>query len=366
MRIAGRTIPTFQLCGVAGFVAGTGVALALGARLGLLLALLAGLAAVAAGTFFAIVLVTRAILGEERLVYYHHELAVLVVAALVLAALGRPVLAYLDVAIVGLGVFLAFGRIGCSMVGCCHGRPHRLGVRYGAVHANVGFADWLVGVPLIPLQLIESLAVLVLTAVAAARLWAAAALPGAVLATQIVGYALLRFVLELARGDRERPVWAGLSEAQWTSVVLALAVVVAQTAGWLPSSVRDLSIAAGLGIALVIVTLERGRRGSLHRLLSPDHVSEVARALLRADTAPTGATPPDVPVFTTSLGVRLSCSLVDNGTRVYCFSGVETAAAGALSSLVLLLRPATGRVELLNRKPGLFQLLVIPESGSAG
>ena len=124
--IAGRTISTFQLCGLAGFGAAVAAAFPLGARLGLSLALLAVLAAAAAGTFLVVVLVTRAILGEERLVYYHHELAVLAVAALTLAALGRPVLVHLDVAIVALGVFLACGRIGCAMVGCCHGRPHRL------------------------------------------------------------------------------------------------------------------------------------------------------------------------------------------------------------------------------------------------
>src|SRR4029453_12668102 len=236
------------------------------------------------------------------LVYYHHELAVLAVAALTLAALGRPVLAYLDVAIVSLGVFLACGRIGCGMVGCCHGRPHRLGLRYRSEHADAGFAAWLVGVPLLPVQLVESIAVLTLTVLSAARLWAAGAPPGAVLASQLVGYASLRFVLELGRGDCERPVWAGLSEAQWISLAVGLAVVIAQLGGWLPSSALDAPMAAVLGIALVVMIFGRRRRTSLHRLLAPDHVSEVARTLSQGDAAPVGGTPPEIPVFTTSLG----------------------------------------------------------------
>jgi prolipoprotein diacylglyceryltransferase len=363
--IGGRAISTFQLWGVSGFVAAAGIALALGGRLGLSPALLAALAAAAAVTFFVVVLATRAIARAERLVYYHHELAVLAVAAALLAALGRPVLAYLDVALVALGVFLAFGRLGCAMVGCCHGRPHRFGLRYGAEHADAGFADWLVGVPLFPVQLIESFAVAALTAVGAARLWAGAAPPGAVLAAQLVGYALLRFVLELGRGDRERPTFAGLSEAQWISVALASAVVAAELGGWLPRSAADLSIAAGLAIALAAVVIARARRGSPHRLLAPDHVAEVARALSRAEAAPPGSAPAGVPVFTTSLGVCLSCTRVDAGTRLYSFSGVEAPAARALSSLVLLLRPDGAPIELLHRRPGLFQLLVTSEGAQS-
>ena len=130
--IAGRSISTFQLCGLAGFAAAVGAAFALGARLGLSLALLAALSAAAAGTFLVVVLLTRTIIGEERLVYYHHELAVLAVAALTLAALGRPVLAYLDVAIVSLGVFLAAGSAARWSVAARAAAPSRATLPFGA------------------------------------------------------------------------------------------------------------------------------------------------------------------------------------------------------------------------------------------
>ena len=125
-------------------------------------------------------------------------------------------------------------------------------------------------------------------------------------------------------------------------------------------------MATVLGIALVVVIFDRRRRTSLHRLLAPDHVSEVARTLSQGGAAPVGGTPPEIPVFTTSLGVRLSCSVVGDGTRVYTLSGVEAAAAGALSSLILLLRPLPGKIELLERTPGLFHLLVISPRDSGG
>ena len=71
--------------------------------------------------------------GEERIIYYRHEIAVMVVAALLLWLLRQPLLPYLDVTILGIGMFLTCGRMGCFMVGCCHGRPHDWGVCYRAM-----------------------------------------------------------------------------------------------------------------------------------------------------------------------------------------------------------------------------------------
>jgi hypothetical protein len=107
-------------------------------------------------TFLALAMVTKIITGEENLIYYHHEIAVMVVAACLLNLLYQPVLPYLDITILGLGTFLAFGRVGCLMVGCCHGRPHGRGVCYRAEHAAAGFTPYLVGVRLFPIQAVES------------------------------------------------------------------------------------------------------------------------------------------------------------------------------------------------------------------
>jgi hypothetical protein len=92
-----------------------------------------------------------------------------------------------------------------------------------------------------------------------------------------------------------------------------------------------------------------------------------ARATAAASTpaqAPGGARP-DVRVFTTSLGVRLSYGAVDDRTHLYTFSGVAAGAAPALSSLILLLGPHAGRSELLERKPGLYHLLVTAPAATA-
>src|SRR5262249_33355556 len=150
---------------------------------------------------------TKVLLGREALIYYHHEIAVLAVTALAAWALGAPVAAHLDAQALGLGAFLAFGRLGCLCAGCCHGRPARRGgVVYGAAPEAGGVAAPRRGVPLVPVQAIEAAAVCALVVVAAL----ASARPGAAFALYVSGYAVIRFALETQRGDACRPYRHGL------------------------------------------------------------------------------------------------------------------------------------------------------------
>jgi Prolipoprotein diacylglyceryl transferase len=356
--LAGHAVSTFHFCGIAGFVS----AMATAAFLGLPPLLLFALAGAGVLTFLAVILIERALLGQERIVRYHHDLAFLVVSASLSALLGYPVLRQLDVLAVALGVFMAWGRLGCWMVGCCHGRPHRLGLRYGEQHAKVGFPSCLVGVPLVPVQLAELIAVLGLTTVNALHLRVPGTEPGMVVATQWLGYALLRFVLEFLRGDAERPSWNGLTEAQWTSIGIALAIAGAERWRVLPPS--DWHMLAAVAVTAVAGSLvwQRRRAGSLHRLFSPSHTLEVIRAL-QAET-PARETGPTA-VRTTSLGVRISASSIDHGphgSRLYTLSAIDPRAARRLAELVLTLQPSTARSHFLEARPRLFHVIVTPAS----
>jgi hypothetical protein len=329
------------------------LAFTLGARAQLPLVVVGAMALAGAVAYYAVAIGERALVGEERLVYYHHELAVLAAAAGVAALAGRPVWRALDVTVAALGVFLAFGRLGCFSVGCCYGAPHRLGLRYRQEHADVGFPHELVGAPLLPVQVLESAASLALACVAAWRVWSGAP-AGTAFADAVCGYALVRFSLELLRGDALRPELARLSEAQWWSVGLAAALAIAGRAGALPPLRWRQGAALALALAAMATVIARGRRGSLHRLLGPRHVEEVARALVDAPAAAPR-------VSTTSLGVRLSACVVAAGSgeaRLYTVSGVDARSARALSSLILKLKPSPDRGQLVERRPGLFQLVV--------
>ena len=139
-----RPRPWFQICGCTGLTFAITLSAVLIEHSGLTFWILAAIIMVAIAAFFALVMATKIITGEERIIYYHHEIAVMLMAALFLRINRQPLFPYLDITIIGIGTFLIFGRIGCLMMGCCHGRPHRWGVRYSEEHAAFGFPSYLV------------------------------------------------------------------------------------------------------------------------------------------------------------------------------------------------------------------------------
>jgi hypothetical protein len=134
-----RSCPAFQVCGYAGLALAVLLTMTLVTYRSLSPVVMAGIVLAAVSTFLGLAMVTKIVTGEERLIYYHHEIAVMVVAAGLLWLLRQPIPPYLDATILGVGLFLARGRVGCLMVGCCHGRSHRWGVCYRAEHAAASF-----------------------------------------------------------------------------------------------------------------------------------------------------------------------------------------------------------------------------------
>lgn len=359
----------FRICGLAGLVLGICTGVALTVMLGLSLWVLGLLTLVAVATFLALAMATKIVLGREVLVYYHHQLAILAAVASVLSATGQPVLPYLDVTILGVGVFLACGRVGCFLVGCCHGRPHPLGVRYGREHAEAGFPCDLVGVPVFPVQLVEAVWVLLVVAVGTGFLLVGAA-PGQALAWYVVAYGAGRFGFEFLRGDVSRVYVAGFSEAQWTSLVLTLGVLAAGTAGAWPLRAWHVAAPILAFLAMIWVTVRRRHEGATqYPLLDAKHISELAETVRRL-TSPTAT---DVPgasqhtgnVVRTSRGLQLSTGLTDTGegrVRHYTMSRpgdpLAHGEARVLGTLLTLLTDPRDRAELVRGGEGVFHLLI--------
>jgi hypothetical protein len=306
-------------------------------------------------TFLALTMATKIVSGTEALVYYHHEVAVLTISGALLAALGQPVLPYLDVTALGLGVFLACGRCGCLMVGCCHGKPHLHGVRYGDAHAAEGFPSCYVGTPLFPVQALESLLVALIVCGGSLLVmyrWPA----GAALTWYVVSYSAARIGLEELRGDRVRPYWLRLSEAQWTSLLLITAVVIGEWQGRLPMSWWHVAMCIGAAVALVALAAGRTDRSVI---LHPRHASEIAD-ILKA---------PDVPgwpiaVRRTSLNVGLSKELLDGANAMlYSMSRADrhltVLEAHALARFISLLASPPGNSgTLVHGRRDVFHLII--------
>ena len=99
---------------------------------------------------------------------------------------------------VGL-ITVGFGRIGCLLNGCCYGKPApglSWAITYPAGHLPLA----LDGIPLHPTPAYESLAAFLLTGYLIFLLHRPHR-PGQVVWTMILGYAVIRFILEYFRAD---------------------------------------------------------------------------------------------------------------------------------------------------------------------
>jgi phosphatidylglycerol---prolipoprotein diacylglyceryl transferase len=168
----------------------------------------------------------------------------------------RKKLAFGDVADVlapSVSIAHVFGRLGCFMVGCCYGKPWAAGVQFP--EGSVAYSEWLtrrglvMGVPstpgLHPTQLYESIGEACIF-VFLTWLWRRRRFPGAVALSYAIGYGIVRFLVEILRGDDLRafvmqvrsPGLAHLlgvqqdevlflSTAQLTALLMALAAAIA-------------------------------------------------------------------------------------------------------------------------------------------
>ncbi|MFL5628555.1 MAG: prolipoprotein diacylglyceryl transferase family protein, partial [Ktedonobacteraceae bacterium] len=319
MRLFHRSWPTFQVCGYTGLALAIllSMTLVIYQHLSPFIMLCIILAAVL--TFFAQTIITKIITGEEDLVYYRHEIAVITVAAVLLWLLHQPLLPYLDATLLGVGIFLACGRVGCLMVGCCHGRPYHWGVCYREEHTAIGFPSYYVGVRFFPIQALESL--WVFSIVLVGTFFVLSSHPaGTALAWYIVTYDMGRFCFEFVRGDRERPYLWGFSEAQWASLLLMCVIALAEVFGVLVLYPWHIAATACLICTMIIVALDRRfRRTVSHQLLHPHHIQEVAEAVelvtqAASEMSLNSGQEAGIHVACTSLGIQISASRMSNET----------------------------------------------------
>lgn len=272
-------ISSFHFYGVTGFIVGTllGAGIAYVQQLSVTTVLLLSLTG--AAVFFALAIGAKIITGKESIVYYHHEIAILILCAIVLKIMHEPVLVYLDITILGVATFLAFGRIGCFSVGCCHGKPARGGVRYGHDHVAAGFSFYYEDIPLFPIQLVES--VFVFLVILAGTVWMLRhSTPGTVLILYTAVYGTFRFAVEFFRGDPERPYFKGLSEAQWTTLLLIVVSLVFSVTGLVPFYSWHIGLSLLLLVAGVVVIVRSNPERSM---ISPAHIRQIATALNNDD-----------------------------------------------------------------------------------
>jgi prolipoprotein diacylglyceryltransferase len=320
----------FKYCGCLGLILGGPLSVYLAFRQGLSPWFETCVITVAVGMLLATPLAVKVLTGRDGFVFYRDVICIFVAVTLTLRWLHQPILSYLDVTIVGSGLFHACGRIGCLLSGCCYGRPSRVGVRYTHAHAQMGFPLLLTGVRLFPIQAVESAWILCLSSNAA---WMVLrhSQPGTAFAAYVGGYALGRFLLEFARGDAARPYFLGFSQAQWISFFLALGVGLLAQSGFTPHSILWAGpVTVLVGSAALVALVRKVENPSRFELLHPRHTEEIAELVRRPGFPGDAHQPPlrtsprlAIKVTQTSLGVRISAGEIpQDGAKLrhYCLS----------------------------------------------
>lgn len=375
IHILHRSWPFFQVCGYTGLVLAILLAMILVTYLGLFPWVMIGVIGIGMLTFLGLAMITKIIIGEEQLIYYHHEIAIMIMAAIFLKMINQPALPYLDVTILGIGIFLVCGRVGCFMGGCCHGRPNKWGMCYRKEHADAGFTHYYVGVRLFPIQAVESLWVLGVVLVGIMFLLGGRP-SGETLAWYVITYDIGRFCFEFVRGDPGRPYRWGFSEAQWTSVILMFAVVWGELAGVLSFHLWHIVAFAGIVWTMIAIALTRRfRRTVRHRLLNSCHVREVAEAIDQVFSTAAEKTafssgnsvPEGIPMSCTSLGIQISAGKIKNAETPidhYALSSqketMSKETARTLADLIIQLKHPSCSKELFTQNRGVFHLLIHP------
>jgi hypothetical protein len=379
--LAGRTWNTYNVCIFIGFVIGTTAIFALSSQGHVSLPVMAALVVMLAMMPLALFKSTK-ILGPSdpaypllnwaKSVVYHLQIVALIWTATFLWIMREPVLAYLDILVVGAIICQVFLKIGCLMAGCCHGQPHAWGVCYGRKYAETGYPYFLEEVRLFPIQLTEALWLFLLAAGAIAIILQGYP-PGENVSWYIVGYGAGRFFFEFLRADQGRVFIRGFSEAQWTAVLLTAVVIGLECAGVL--SFHWWHAGVLLIMVSVIVTLsflKRLHRITLQQLLHPDHIKEVYQTvdwillqahLLRVKASRTNE---DFLCGITSLGIEIALQEAppEIGPAVqYRLSHKEGAlkkgAAEILARLIVRLKHAPGKHTMVENGQGVYQLAVI-------
>jgi hypothetical protein len=312
---------------------------------------------------------TKIAWGFEQYTFYHYMAMVLFCTPFLLKAFGQPVFPYLDLLSLALILNLAVGRIGCFIVGCCHGKPCKWGVLYGKKHIHSTFTPFYLGVRLFPLQLLEL--VLVLITVIAGSWMFVASPAGYAFSWVVISYGLERYILEYYRGDAGRPFLKGFSEAQWTSLILMVIVVGTEIAGLIPFQAWHLvAIAVTLASMIAVAIVRIYRDAPVHRIMNPNHISELSELITNLSNdinhqSRTITRNQKIHVGCTSMGIQVSVGVINNASSFihhYSFSFKEkvmnSQTAYAVADLILKVWYPSCENELIDSKKGIYHLVI--------
>jgi len=137
---------------------------------------------------------------------------------------GRP---FFNLAALAFPLFHFFGRVGCTLSGCCYGCEYHgpLAIHYTEAFVTPGVNDTIVDVPRFPIQPLEALCELAIFFL----LFYLYKKKGDFLPLMkiyLLIYPTVRFLDEFLRGDEIRGFLGPLSTSQWISLFILIGVII--------------------------------------------------------------------------------------------------------------------------------------------
>jgi len=187
-----------------------------------------------------------------------------------------------------------------------------------------------------------------------------------VLIVYTVVYGLMRFAMEFFRGDPDRPLWHGLSEAQWTTLLLTAVTFAMSKLHSLPEYSWHWIILSVMTAASAI-TIYYFHRYPAHRLFSPMHVKQIAEGLQKLEdvnAASQAGVERIINVYNTDLGLAVSCNRLSTGAvlKYYTVSFKHKAAmqlqsADKIAKLISILDQQSNKYDIIDKQNGIYHIL---------
>jgi len=126
----------------------------------------------------------------------------------------------IDIIAPALPLIHGFGRVGCFFAGCCYGRP--INPPFGVYFQNSPVAPH--DIALFPVQLLEAVLNMILFVIMYIKFRKKETHQEAI-TFYLIGYSILRFLLEFFRYDAQRGIFFNLSTSQWISLLVCVVLL---------------------------------------------------------------------------------------------------------------------------------------------
>ena len=172
-------------------------------------------------------LLSEIAISSSGMVFYGGLFGAMLGIVIFCRRLRLPLRPYLNIGCCIFPLVHAFGRIGCTLTGCCYGIEYHgiFAIQYTEEVVVQGINDHITDFPRFPVQILECILELMIFA-ALLIIYFKTENKYSLAAIYLVVYGVIRFADEYLRGDSVRGLWGPFSTSQWIALISILCVVI--------------------------------------------------------------------------------------------------------------------------------------------